>query len=64
MISSMKRPRYKVILATMKRDIHQVETFNTLRFRLVRVTDKEFDVVKKGMLPYSTIIKKVTNNKE
>ena len=47
-----------------KRDIHQVETFNALWLKLVRVTDKEFDVVKKGMLPYSTIIKKVTYNKE
>ena len=41
-----------------KRDIRQVETFNALWLKLARVTDKEFDVVKKGMLPYSTIIKK------
>lgn len=46
-MSLMKSTRDKDVLATTKRDIRQVETFNTSRFKLIRVTDKEFDVVKK-----------------
>lgn len=41
-----------------KRDIHQVETFNALWLKLVRVTDKEFDVVKKVCCLIQQLLKK------
>ena len=59
-ISLFKNPRDKTILGTFKRDLLQAETFKSLGFILVRITDKDFSDVVRGILPQSFIIEKIT----
>jgi hypothetical protein len=59
-ISLLKNPRDKTILGTFKRDLLQAETFNSLGFILVRITDEDFNKVIRGILPQSFIIEKIT----
>jgi hypothetical protein len=58
-IAQFKNPRDRIIFDTVKRDDRQIKTFEASKRRLVRVSDKEFDVALRNSAKMTSIMKTI-----